>query len=481
MVFLYILLGLLALILLLFLVCLVRALALKPTPAKTAAIQKQPDERDFAYAKRLGSMIRCETISSRDDPGLEMVYALHKALEELFPRLHAACEKYDFNGNLLFKWPGGAVAQPILLMSHQDVVEATGEWEHPPFGGEVVDGRVWGRGTVDTKGNLFCMMQAVEELIGEGFTPACDVYISGSCTEEILGYGGGAADIVDWLDKNGVKLRFLLDEGGMIMADPIGGLHGTYGMVGVLEKGYGDLKFVAKSGGGHASTPGKNTPLVRLGQFMARIDKKSPFTAKLSPTVTEMFQRFAPNMDFGLKLIMANLWLFGPILPGLLAGISPVAGAMVKTTIAFTTAKGSNGLNVLPQQAHVTGNLRFIPHQDKDESVHVISALAREYGLETEVLQAHGACPVVSHTSEGFKLVEQVMAEVYPGVGVCPYVMTGSTDARFYTKICENALRFAPLYINKQQFESIHGLNENIDAASLGFGVTFFRRVLEQA
>ncbi len=478
---LFILLGLLALILLLLLVCVVRAWLLKPTPAKTASIQKQPDERDFSYAERLGSMIRCETISSRDDPGREKFYALHKTLEELFPHLHVACEKHDFSGSLLFKWPSAGKAAPILLMSHQDVVEAGGSWQHPPFSGEVVDGKVWGRGTVDTKGNLFCMMQAVEELITEGFAPACDVYISGSCTEEILGYGGGAADVVAWLEENGVRLRFLLDEGGMIMADPIGGLHGTYGMVGVLEKGYGDLKFIAKSGGGHASAPGKNTPLARLGKFMARVEKKSPFTAKLNPTVAEMFQRFAPNMDFGLKLVMANLWLFGSILPGLLSGISPVAAAMVETTIAFTTAKGSDGLNVLPQEAYITGNLRFIPHQDKDESVRIISELAREYDIDTEILQAHAACPVVSHESEGFRLVEQVMAEVYPGVGVSPYVMTGSTDARCYTKICDNALRFAPLYINKQQFESIHGLNENIDAAALGLGVDFFRRVIEKA
>jgi carboxypeptidase PM20D1 len=273
----------------------------------------------------------------------------------------------------------------------------------------------------------------------------------------------------------------LLDEGGMIMEKPIGGLNGTYGVVGVLEKGYGDLKFTARSGGGHASSPGKNTPLVRLGKFMAGVDKKSPFQAKLNPTVEEMFRRFAPNMDFGLKLVMANLWLFRPILPKLLSMVSPMAGAMVQTTIAFTTAKGSDGLNVLPQEAYVTGNLRFSHHQDREESVRVISDRAREYDIETEVMYAHSACPVVDYHSDAFQLVEQVMSEVYPGVGVSPYVMTGGTDARSYAGVCDNALRFAPLHIDSRQLASIHGLDENIDLASLGLGVDFFRCLIRKA
>ncbi len=481
MVVLYVLLTLFGIVLMLLAVCALRALLMKPTPAKTAQINKAPDERCLAYGARLGEMIRRETVSSREDPSREKFYALYKTLEDLFPKLHAACDKRDFNGSLLFRWPGSGKAEPIMLMSHLDVVEATGDWQHPAFGGEVIDGKVWGRGTVDTKGNLFCIMQAAEELIAEGFVPPCDVYISGSCTEEILGYGGGASDIAEYLAQNGVKLRFLLDEGGMIMTDPLGGLKGTYGMVGVLEKGYGDIKFTAKSGGGHASAPGKNTPLVRLGKFMTQIDRKSPFKAKLNPTVRAMFRRFAPNMTFGMRLIMGNLWLFAPILPKLLPAVSPVAGAMVKTTIAFTTARGSGGLNVLPQEAYVTGNLRFIPHQNRGESIKVISGIAKKYGLETEIMQANEACPVVSHESDAFRLVEQIMAEVYPGVGVSPYVMTGGTDARFYTGICDNALRFAPLYIDKQQFESIHGLDENINAAALGLGVTFFRRLIQSA
>lgn len=143
-------------------------------------------------------------------------------------------------------------------MSHHDVVPAEGEWKYPPFSGEIAEGSVWGRGTVDTKGSLFCFMQAVEELLAEGWKPECDVYLASSCTEE---WGGdGAPAIAAWLKEQGVHLGLLLDEGGMIMDSPMAGVKGRYAMVGVVEKGYADVKFTANSAGGHASAPGR-TPL----------------------------------------------------------------------------------------------------------------------------------------------------------------------------------------------------------------------------
>ena len=99
----------------------------------------------------------------------------HKTLEELFPNVHKNCEKHVFNGSLLFKWTGKSSENPILLMSHQDVVEANGVWEKEPFSGEIDEkGRVWGRGTVDTKASLFCIFEAVEELLKEGYVKAGD-------------------------------------------------------------------------------------------------------------------------------------------------------------------------------------------------------------------------------------------------------------------------------------------------------------------
>ncbi len=460
-------------------VVLVRALCLKPTPARDVKLNFPLNDRAKEYGSQLAQMVQKETISSRENNDRTKFYEFHEILENLFPLVHKTCEKHVFDGSLLYKWSGSGKAEPILLMSHQDVVEANGTWEHAPFGGEIdAEGNLWGRGTVDTKASLYCIFRAVEELLAEGYVPKGDIYIASSCTEELS--GSGAPTTVKWLQDHGVKLAMVIDEGGMILDEPIGGVKGSYAMVGVLEKGYGDLKFIARSNGGHASAPGKNTPLVRLGKFMAEVDRKDPFVSKFSPTVLEMFHRFTPNMAFGMKVIFANLWLFAPLLKKLMPSISSAGAAMLHTTLAFTTAKGADGLNVLPQEAYVTANLRFIPHQNAEESVAVIRSAAEKYQLETEVLRADSACEVVDHRGEAFRQVEETIQEIYPGVGVCPYVMTAGTDARFYSAICDNCIRFAPLYINKQQYGSVHGLNENINIGTLPGGVDFYKRIVRR-
>ncbi len=475
-----ILLAVVGILVVLIAVVLLRAACLKPTEAKTAEVKLDESERAKEYGKRLAEMVRKETVSSRFDSDRTKFLEFHEILEKMFPNIHATCEKKVFNGSLLFKWSGKGNHEPILFMSHHDVVEATGTWEHGAFSGDIdEEGRVWGRGTVDTKASLFCELTAVEEMIQEGFVPEGDVYIASSCTEEWS--GEGAPLTVEYLKEQGIQFAYLMDEGGMIMKEPVSGAKGTYGMVGVLEKGYGDVKFVAHGKGGHASAPKKNTPIARLSKFVVAVEKKSPFKRKFSPTVLEMFKRMAPNMNFGMKVIFANMWLFQGLLLKLLPAISSAAGAMLQTTLAFTMAKGSDGLNVLPQEAWVTGNMRYIPHQDDEESIKLISDIAKKYDIETEVIYKDTPCPVVDFNNEPFRLVEEVTSEIYPGIGVCPYVMTGGTDAKFYRDLSDNCLRFAPLYINEQQYNSIHGLNENIYQGTLPKGVDFYKTMIRRS
>ena len=457
----------------------VRAARMKPTGAVKAQFPEADMARAQKYAEGLAELVRCETVSFRGQTDRRKFTAFHKVLRRTFPRLHRTAEIIELDGSLLYKITGTAPGQkpPILLMSHQDVVAAEGEWPHEPFSGDIADGAVWGRGTVDTKGSLFCIMQSVEELLENGWKPECDVYIASSCTEEWS--GDGAPATAAWLKEHGVHLGLLLDEGGMIMEGPMAGVRGRYGMVGVVEKGYADVKLVAKDDGGHASAPGRNTALVRLAKLMCQVEKHYPFRVRFSPTLREMFRRMAPNTKFGMRLVLGNLWLFEPLLCFVLPRVNHLAGAMMRTTCAFTTAKGSDGLNVLPQEAYVTANMRCIPHQPTDESIAILAKLAKKYGVEAEVIYQDAVPPVADYHAAPFKLLEETMAKVYPGYDVCPYIMTGGTDARFYKEVTDNALRFAPLEINHQQHTSIHAAAENLSVLALPPAVDFYKQLLE--
>ena len=125
--------------------------------------------------------------------------------------------------------------------------------------------------------------------------------------------------------------------------------------------------------------------------------------------------------------------------------------------------------------------MRFIHHQDNKESIRIISDIAKKYDLESEVICQDEPCPIVDFKGDVFKMVEETINEVYPGIGVCPYVMTGGTDAKFYSIVSENCIRFAPLYIDQQQYGSIHGLNENIYQCALPMGVDFYKTIIRKS
>ena len=475
MIILYIILTLLAALIAALLVAGIRTLMM---PRKQTNYVPSTDEKRIGeYAEKLSRMVQVETISDRSKAEVEKFRGLHSLMRELFPKVFAACEEVEIDGNLLLKWKGKTDKQPILLMSHMDVVEATGEWTHAPFSGDIAEGKVWGRGAADTKCSLMAFFQSVEEMIADGYQPDCDVYLASSCTEEIG--GSGAPKLAKWLKDNGVQLFMLCDEGGSIIQDPLGGVNGHYAAVGIFEKGYGDVKFIARSKGGHASAPGRNTPIPRLAKFIAQVEKKTPFRVQFSPAVNAMFGRIAPYVGpFALRMVMHNLWLFRPVLCKVMPAISAQAAAMLQTTIAFTMQSGSQGYNVLPQEASVCANMRFIPHQPTDESIQVITDLAKKYSLETEVIYRGYPSKSLDLNGEAFAITQKAIGEVFPGVGVLPYVVTGGTDARFYDGVCDSCVRFSPVNYGPEQMAGMHGLNENIETGCLPAAVDYYKTIV---
>ena len=478
MIALWIALGLVGVLLLLVLIAVVRTLC---TPKKVAAYQPQADEAEArALAEKLARMVQYDTTSHAGEAEVEKFRGFHRVLEELFPLVHEKLERTEIDGNLLYYWKGETSDRPILLMSHQDVVPAEGEWTHAPFSGDIADGKVWGRGTSDTKCSVMAFFEAVEQLLAEGCTPPSDVYLASSCTEEWA--GDGAPKIVAELQRRGVELFLVCDEGGGIISEPIGGIPGNFAMVGVFEKGKADVKFTARSNGGHASAPAAGTPIARLAAFVNEVETHSPFRKKWLPEVTAMFRTLAPYASsFGLRLVMGNLWLFGPLMKAVMPKISAQAGAMLRTTIAFTMQSGADAYNVIPQEATLGANMRFIPHQGEQESLAIIERLASRHGLTTEVIHANDYTPPVDIHGDAYRLVEQVIAQTFPGLPASPYVMTGATDAQFYQPICKSCIRFAPVIYGPEQMKGMHGLNENIAYNCLPGAVAFYKNLIRRS
>ncbi len=476
MIVVYIALGLLALLLL---AAVIRTAAIKAPAPVSYTPECTPEEIETA-ARKMGDMIRIPTVSRHEHEDLTQFYKFHEELERLFPLIHQNLEKTVLNGTLLYRWAGAdASKKPILLMGHQDVVPATDEgWRVPAYSGEVIDGDIYGRGAMDCKSTMYVELQAVEELLAEGFTPSCDVYLEYSINEE--SGGDGAAAAMRYLRDKGIQLALVLDEGGGVVDQAIPGMDRPYAVIGITEKGYMDVKITARGKGGHSSTPPRNTPAARLFAFAAEIEKKRPFEKKLLPEVVTMFSRMAPSLNFPMRLAMGNIWLLKPLLMALMPIVSPFGEAIMATTCCFTQMEGSGAPNVIPKEPYLIANLRTSVHQSCEESLAVLKKYGKKYDLEFEVLLQRDASPVSNIDSREYAYVESAIAKHFPDVGIAPYVIMGGTDCRHFHALTENALRFAPVRGTNAQNAACHAVDENVTLASLAEGVRFYKMFLKE-
>ena len=435
-------------------------------------------ERQDRYIEALQRMIRIDTVSDPENGSCpENFVKFRELLWDLFPHIKDACEVMDFDGSVLMKWEGrNAKAAPVLFMNHYDVVPASGDWRYPPFSGELAEGKIWGRGALDNKGGLFAMLQAADELAAEGYAPERTIYFESACNEETLGQGSD--QISSWLTGQGVRLDMVFDEGGDVLREPLSGVKGTFAMIGVAEKSIVNLKFTARSDGGHASTPGKDTPLVRLGKFMAYVDRHRVFDVELAPAIVEMLRRFAPYMGKKGRLL-ENAGKMRRPLGTLMPLLGPTANSLVTTTIAFTMTGGGEAVNVIPREAWVIGDMRCSHHQGKVDSIKEITKTANKFGIDVEITDESIESSVTDFSGKAFRLVEEAVAATLPHVDACaPFIMTGASDARFFGRLSDQCIRFLPFLISDEQMDSIHGVNECLDADNLVPAVDYYRYML---
>ncbi len=380
--------------------------------------------------------------------------------------------------SLLLHWPGTSTGDPVVLMAHLDVVpvDEAAPWQHPPFGAEIHDGAVWGRGTLDDKGSLVAICTAVERLLADGVQPARDVWLSFGAREEVSGPDAGAA--VEELRSRGVRPWFVLDEGGAIAHEAFPGVRPPLGVIGVSEKGSATLLLRAEGRGGHSSTPAPGGPTARIARAVVRLEKRQ-FAPSLPEPTLEMFERIAPHAPRALRPLFANSRRLQPVLTRalLVAGAEPAA--LVRTTMAVTTLSGSPAHNVIASSATAAVNLRLLVGDTVASAVEHVRRAVADDSVVLEVLDADEPSPVSPTDDPAFELLAATVSEIFPDAVPTPYVMMAATDSRRFTAICPRVYRFTPFRMTKAQRESIHSYDEHIGVADWLAGVDWYVRLIE--
>lgn len=438
---------------------------------------------DEAALRRLGAAITYRTVSS-GDPGVgdpAPFAEFHRFLQDAFPRVHAELNRRTIGGlSLLYEWPGtDAAARPVLFLAHQDVVPAADPeaWTHPPFSGAIEAGYVWGRGAMDDKSSLMGWLEAIEQLLATGFRPARTVYLAFGHDEETGGEEGAGA-IARHLASRGVRLEFVLDEGGFVGQGLLPGILAPVALVGIAEKGYLTVQLTATEEGGHSSRPPEQTAIGIVSRAVARLEGNQ-FPGRIGGATEAMFDRLAPHLPFGQRLAVANRWLLEPVLVAALERQANTA-PLVRTTTAATVFEAGEKDNVLARHARAVVNLRILPGETVDATLERIERVINDPRVQQRATTAVEPSPTSSTTSPAWELLGRSIREVLgDGIVVAPYLLFAGTDSKHFTPIADDVYRFFALTVTPEDVARFHGIDERIAVRDYRNVVALYQRILK--
>lgn len=431
----------------------------KLSSKQVAAIPMEKMELSNEIFQNLSKGLQYKTISLSEDaiPDSAAFFGFHRFLEETYPLIHSnlTLEKIS-TYSLLYTWKGSDTSKkPIILMSHQDVVPVDqptlGDWEAGPFDGEITSTHIIGRGTMDDKGTLIGLMEAVEKLLEESFVPSQTIYLAFGHDEEVGG-AKGAAEIANHLKANGVHAAMALDEGGFLAENLVPGVDKPVAMVNLAEKGFSSFKLTVETNGGHSSQPPRENTIGMLAQAIVNLENNQ-FPYKLVKPINYQLEYMGAELPFFKRMAFANSWLFkGPILEALNA----------HTTTAPTIINGGVKNNVIPTVAEATVNFRILPGETiTSVQKHIESTISDKIKVEPVGFLTNPS-EVSSIDSESYKTLEQTIRNQFPNSVVVPGLVGGGTDARYFYAVSDDVYRFYPIRIGPDSMTRFHGIDEKI-------------------
>lgn len=435
-------------------------------------------------AENLGQAIRFRTISEQDTAAIDysQFQQLHEFLRSTYPRVFAELQVEQINQHsLLLRWAGsGSQDLPILFTAHMDVVPiepgTDADWSYPPFDGVVADGKIFGRGALDDKVGLIGLLEAVEQLLAEGFTPRRTVVFAFGHDEEIGGRAGAMA-IAQRLRELDMHFEWMVDEGGLLLSDHPLVKDKPVAMVNVAEKGYLTLTLVATGEGGHSSTPPQVSTIGRLSAALSRIEQ-NPFPMRLVGPVKAMLETLGPHAGQPSEFIFSHLWFTGPLVEYKMSQ-DRFSNPYVRTTTALTMINAGVKENVVPQRAEAKVNFRLLPGDTPDYVVATIKGIVNDEKIEISYDQWSNVPPVADYAASGYAVIKNATEAVYPNAVVTPSLLSGATDTRHYIDLVDNMYRYHGMLLASSQAKGVHGTDEYIGVESFEASIKIAKQMIQ--
>jgi acetylornithine deacetylase/succinyl-diaminopimelate desuccinylase-like protein len=378
--------------------------------------------------------------------------------------------------NLIARLPGRGEAPPLLLQGHVDVVQARGTWQHPPFGGEIHDGYIWGRGALDMKGGVAMMIAAFMRAAAAPAQPPGDVILCVLADEE-AGSDHGAAFLVRDHPELFEGVRFAVGEfGGFTM--PIAGQR--FYPIMVAEKQVCWTRCVLRGPSGHGSLPARGGAVGKLGRLLHRLDRRR-LPVHVTPVVQAMVDAISAEVPRPLALMLGAL-LRPPATDRLLDVLGErgrVFDPLLHNTANVTILSGGEKINVVPAEVELEIDCRLLPGFAPEDVFSELRALA---GVEME-LEVIRYDPGAQEPDMGlFETLAGALRELDPSAKPIPLLLPGVTDGRFFSRLGIQTYGFLPMQLPEDLafMQLIHADDERLPVDSVEFGTSAIARVLER-